>query len=247
MTTKPKRSVNLSHCERSELVSREAIQPSRGGAIPARSLFFRLGEFAVAEQLCKRWHYSGRMAGNVQVVGTLHIAGGLFGDAGNAVAAITFSIPPTRWSESVLELSRLVRTSEKIPLTLLIRLGLSAVLKKGCDLVVSFADWTQSHHGGVYQSASWNYSGMRESRMDGVTVDGEFIPGRSANSRWGTQSPKRLLQKNIQAEPHYDEGKHIYWKALAKSGESKAVRLGLASLPYPKPHEAESRAEGGAA
>jgi len=36
-------------------------------------------------------------------------------------------------------------------------------------------------------------------------------------------------------EPHYDEGKHLYWRALSKSGQRKAQELKLATMPYPKP------------
>lgn len=35
-------------------------------------------------------------------------------------------------------------------------------------------------------------------------------------------------------DPHFDEGKHIYWRALNKSGKRKALRLGLENKPYPK-------------
>ena len=81
--------------------------------------------------------------------------------------------------------------------------------------------------------------------MDGVVWRGEFIPGRSANSRWGTQSPSRLANQGIIAEPHYDEGKHLYWKAINRQGAAKAQRLGLQMLPYPKPkNDPPTEAEG---
>ncbi|MEB3212684.1 MAG: hypothetical protein VKL39_15095 [Leptolyngbyaceae bacterium] len=99
--------------------------------------------------------------------------------------------------------------------------------------MVSFADKTQGHHGGVYQAASWSYGGCRERRMDGVLVQGVFIPGRSANSRWGTQSPSRLSELGVHAEAHFDEGKHIYFKALNVAGKTRAKRLGLTHQSYP--------------
>lgn len=39
----------------------------------------------------------------------------------------------------------------------------------------------------------------------------------------------------IEAVPHFDSGKYLYWKALSKAGKRKADRLGLKALPYPKP------------
>lgn len=204
-------------------------------------LHFRVGAYGEAVELVKRHHYSRRAPSNVQFVGTLHDNGGLFGDYGPVVAACFLSIPPTRWAEDVLELSRLVRDDKPRPLTSLISQTCRFAAKNGADLIVSFADKTQGHHGGIYQAASWNYDGARERRMDGIIVDGIFIPGRSANSRWGTQSPQKLsalLRKPV--APHFDEGKHLYWRALSKSGERKAMRLGLRCNVYPKPALAEA-------
>ena len=200
------------------------------------ALFFRVGLIEEARDLVMRHHYSRRFPSNVQVVGSLHRQGGLFGDHGNAVAAVTFSIPPTRWSEPVLELSRLVQDGSKPSLSLLIGSAVKWLKREGVDLLVSFADRTQGHHGGVYQASSWDYAGCRDRRMDGLLIDGNFWPGRSCNSKFGTQSPdkvSRILGREV--VPHYDEGKHLYFKALGAKGRAKAERLGLARLDYPKP------------
>ena len=205
---------------------------------------FHVGRYDDACELVLRHHYSRRIPSNVQVVGTMHEAGGLFGDYGRAVAACFFSIPPTRWSEPVLELSRLVRTETRFPLTPLIAATCRMAKAAGHDLLVSFADWTQRHHGGIYQAASWAYAGQRDRRMDGCIIDGVFFAGRSCNSKYGTQSPSKLSALlGREVAPHYDEGKHLYWRALNKVGKRKAERLGLASLPYPKPQwEAQTEA-----
>ena len=191
--------------------------------------------------LVRDHHYSGRMPSNVQHTYAVRSSGGLFGDHGEILAAIVFSIPPTRWSEEVIELSRLVRLPDfDEPLTRLISFGCDWLRKQGWTFVVSFADWTHKHHGGVYQAAGWNYAGQRDKRMDGLLIDGAFKPGRSCNSAFGTRSPHKLraLFSEADIEPHYDEGKHIYWRALTVAGRSKAKRLGLKSLPYPKPNAA---------
>lgn len=204
-------------------------------------LHFRIGEEAAAQALVKHFHYSRRWPSNVQVVGTWHEAGGLFGDRGNPVAACVFAIPPTRWAEPVLELARLVRRDDRpVPLTGLIGKTVDWCRKQGADVIVSFADWTQHHHGGIYQAASWNYAGCRDRACDGILLDGVFWPGRSCNSKWSTRSPDRLreIMPGRQIEPHYDEGKHLYWRALSRAGKKQAARLGLASLPYPKPEKA---------
>ena len=214
---------------------RRANQRGDGGSIPARSLLFAMNMLDEAASLVRQFHYSKRPAANVQAVGTWHMPDGLLGLPGTCIAACCFSIPPTRWTEEVIELSRLVRTPDSAPpLTQLIRLTL-ARLPQQFDLAVSFADKTQGHVGYVYQAAGWKYSGARERCMDGVVIEGKFYAGRSCNSTWGTRSPSKLAALlRVAVEPHYDEGKHLYWKAVRASGAAKAERLGLQSLAYPK-------------
>ena len=209
-------------------------------------LHFHVGRTDEARDLVEAHHYSGRWPGSVQCVGTWHSDGGLFGDAGSVVAACVFSIPPTRWSEAVLELSRLCRSPAcHLPLSGIIARTVQWVRKKQmADLLVSFADKTQNHHGGIYQASSWVYGGCRKQSMDGLIVDGEFVAGRSANSRWGTRSPTRLKERlgdYHEIIQHYDLGKHLYWRPLNKQGKRQAKRLGLQSAPYPKPEMAARR------
>ena len=209
-----------------------------------KHLHFHVDRYGDAKALVEKYHYSHRMSANIQLIGTYHEQGGLFGDAGSCVAACVFSIPPTRWNIEVWELSRLVRTDYmNVQLTGLISKTVSFIksLHK-INVLVSFADWTQKHHGGIYQAASWFYGGIRERRMDGVMINNIFVPGRTCNSKYGTQSP-RLLQEILPQctiEPHYDEGKHLYWKPLNKKGLHAAKANGLLCLPYPKPNKEAS-------
>lgn len=201
---------------------------------------FRTGRDAEAGQLVKRFHYSRRVPANVVMVGSLHRDGGLFGGDGEMVAACFFSIPPTRWSEPVIELSRLVRDeSVATPLTSLIAQTCREMKRQGHALLVSFADWTQGHHGGIYQASSWNFHGKRDDRQDGLMVNGAFVPGRSANSLWGTRSPEKLraLLPGADIQPHFDNGKYLYWRALSRVGEAMAKQLQLDAKPYPRPDE----------
>ena len=191
--------------------------------------------------LVRDYHYSKRLPGNIQHCYAVRCSGGLFGDTGIPVAGTMFSLPPTRWAEEVIELSRLIRHPDySIPLSKLIAFSCSRLRKNNWHLVISFADWTQRHHGGIYQASGWRYAGLRERRMDGVIIDGQFKPGRSCNSKWGTRSPEKLkkILLNHAVEPHFDEGKHLYWRSLTVAGATRAKRLNLKSLPYPKPSAA---------
>ena len=210
-------------------------QHDRGGSIPASSLHFWHDEHMYAQGLVERFHYSRRWPSNVQSVTVAHVDGGLFGNKGDAVGAVVFSIPGTRWRHPVWELSRLVRGDAKIVLSALVAAGVRRCRRQGAHLLVSFADATQGHHGGIYQACGWAYNGKRDAGMDGVVVGGVFVPGRSANSRWGTRSPERLAGKGVTATAHYDDGKHLYWKSLTKTGAEWADALELKRVAYPKP------------
>ena len=157
-------------------------------------LYFYTGDYDAACSLVSKHHYSHRIPSNVQMVGTWHESGGLFGNRGPAVAAIFFTIPPTRWTEDVWELNRLVRLdSAEISLTGFISLACKFIRQHNSqNLLVSFADPTHGHHGGIYQAASWNYHGKREPTCDGVLINGVFKAGRSCNSAYGTRSPEKL-------------------------------------------------------
>lgn len=175
------------------------------------------------------YHYCQRIPANVQMVGSLHLDGGLFGGDGPMVAAAFWSIPPARWAESVLELSRLVRGDTRVPLTFLIAKCVRELKRQGHDLLVSFADNLHGHEGYVYRACNWYYAGCRKRSYDGLMINGTFYPGRSCNSLFGTQSADKLRKmfpgKTI--EKHHDEGKHLYWLPLGKRGKEKAERLGL--------------------
>jgi hypothetical protein len=205
---------------------------------------FHSGQTDAAEELVLRFHYSRRTT-TPWFVGTAHGDGGLFGDFGPAVAAVVFSPPPAQWGEEVYELSRLVRhPSAAVPLTWLISQACVWIRRTHpeADLLVSFADPAEGHHGGVYQAASWRYAYRSKRDTDGLFVNGVFVPGRTCNARWGTRSALRLRESHPEWQIEYSrtEGKHLYWRALRRSGQAKAARLGLQSLPYPKPNREQA-------
>src|SRR3990167_2595331 len=170
--------------------------------------------------LVRDYHYSGRMPSNIQRCYVAREPDGLFGDTGQPTAGIVFSIPPTRRSEPILELSRLVRSREHVrPLSELIAFACRWLNWRDFNLAVSFADFTQNHHGGVYQAAGWHFGGYRKPAMDGLVIDGAFVPGRSANSRYGTRSTAKLagILPAAEIDGHWDAGKYLYWKSLHRS------------------------------
>lgn len=197
-------------------------------------------------RLVKQFHYSHRSLPQSSCISvtTIHSAskGLVTKSPGRCLAGIWFSHPPARWKEPVVELLRLCRRDDFIwPLTKLISIGIKN-LPQEVDLIVSFADPQFNHHGGIYQAASFNYHGVRASRIDGFVFGKKFIPARTVFHRYGTNSLSKLRERfgpTITIEPHYDIGKHLYWKARTKKGRDKAKRLGLKISSYPKPRETQ--------
>ncbi len=199
-----------------------------------------------ARALVLEHHYSHKWPAVPLFSVTWHESGGLFGDRGVAVAAAVFGIPANAWAEPVWEFQRLVRRPGLgVPLTGLIGAAASEIRRQGrVDLLVSYADREAGHHGGIYQAASWHYAGLKPDdakggRVIGCVIDGERIHGRVLSHRYGTRSAKALRARGLDAELWRDDSrKHLYWRALNRRGKAKAKRLGLKSLPYPKPGRA---------
>jgi hypothetical protein len=191
--------------------------------------------------LVKAHHYSRRMPAQPTHCYAIRSAGGLFGNSGEVIAGAIFGPPPARWAEEVIELSRLVRHPDcAVPLSKLIAFSCHWLKIAKHTLAISYADWAQQHHGGIYQACGWSYNGRRDRRRDGVLIDGKFWPARTCNRIYDTNSPSKLqaLLPAKVVEPHYDEGKHLYWKPLMIAGRTQAKRLGLKSVAYPKPNAA---------
>ena len=76
--------------------------------------------------------------------------------------------------------------------------------------------------------------------MDGMTVNGRFVPSRSCQRTLGTQSINvlRRMHPDWDCQPRYALGKHLYWIPLTKDGKRVAAELGLEKNPYPKPNPA---------
>lgn len=204
------------------------------------TIYYHLGQVADATRLVRDHHYSGKIPSVNVLCATAHLPGGLFGDMGEAVAACVFNHPAARWREEVVELVRLVRTDAfDEPLSKLVSFALSQCrILNICDLLVSYADPTHGHHGGIYQACSWNYGGQREARNDDyISVNGEVVHNRTLHGRYGTTSiielRKRFPSWQVENASNQAEGKHLYWKPLSKHGKKKAGRLGLKAHPYP--------------
>jgi len=183
--------------------------------------------------LVEAYHYSGKAVKHARVCAAAYLSDVM-------VSACFFSMPAARWKEEVIELVRLVRFpgADDVSMTKLISVGAKECKIRGFDLLISYADTAEGHHGGVYQASSWKYAGVRGGgATEAFLINGERVHRRTCVHRWGTSSFPGLkaLLPDASIVPVKDQGKHLYWRALNKIGDRKAARLNLQTRPYPKP------------
>lgn len=189
--------------------------------------------------LVRDFHYSRRMAGLVRHAFAWREPGGLFGETGEPVAGVIYSQPVNRnFPPHAAELSRLVRRddftgrlSELVAFSLRWLRGNTTT-----PFVLSYADSTQGHHGGIYQACGFVYVGPTTSRFIGFNApDGSFIHGRICNGRFGTQSIEAIARIKPDWVPVYGKPKHLYIFPLRQKWATIARKHGWQAKPYPKP------------
>ncbi len=192
--------------------------------------------------LVRDYHYSGRSAGLVRHAFALREAGGLFGDTGELVAGITYSQPVNRnFPPESAELSRLVRKDDfRGQLSEFVTWSLRWLRKASeTPFVLSYADSTQDHHGGIYQACGFVYVGQTASGHIGYQApDGSFVHGRICNDRFGTRSVEAIAELKPDWVPIYGEPKHLYIFPLRQKWTTISRQQGWKAKPYPKPNAA---------
>jgi hypothetical protein len=100
----------------------------------------------------------------------------------------------------------------------------------GLELLVSYADQRQGHHGGVYQAAGWTYLGETH-REATLLLHGREVHARTVSSKFGTRDLGWLRAHVDPNAARIDcPPKHKY--ALPLSAAMHA-RLALLAQPYP--------------
>lgn len=193
-----------------------------------------------AKYAVEHWHYSRTMpAGKLARVGAWEdgqfIGVVLFGRGAAQHIARPFGLQQT----DVCELVRVALREHKSAVSRILAIALKMLRKAmpGVRLVVSFADSTQGHHGGIYQASGWTFVGSEE--YHAYRVLGEVVHPRTLYSRYGVGGQSiPWLHKHVDpnAERIRNGIKHKYVMPL-----DDAMRAQIAPLakPYPK-----RRAEG---
>jgi hypothetical protein len=188
-----------------------------------------------ARYACLNWHYS-RCVPVFKAVrigvweGGKFIGVVLFGQGATPEIGSPYGLKQTE----ICELTRVALTNHASPVSRIVALALRFLRKQspGLRLVVSFADASQGHHGGIYQAGGWVYVGG--SQTHGYFVNGSVVHPKTLHSRYGKGGQSiPWLRANVdpRAERIVSGFKHRYLMPL-----DDAMRKQIEPLrkPYPK-------------
>ena len=186
----------------------------------------------------EHWHYS-----RVLPTGKL-VKVGVWED-GRFIGAILFSRGASPYLGNaydldhveVAELTRIAMRDHEQPVTQAVARALKLLrqIAPGVRLVVSFADPTQGHHGGIYQAGNWLYTGQS------LPVDEYYVNGRWRHKKgvWYQLRDAGYNGLNLPPNPggptvpsRRAPGKHRYLYPL-----DRAMRRQIADLALPYPDE----------
>jgi hypothetical protein len=186
-----------------------------------------------AKYAVEKWHYSRQMPTfklvtfgiweNKKFVGTVIFGGG---------ATPNLLKPYGLGQFEGCELVRVAMTNHKTPVSRVVAIALRMLKKTspGLRLVVSFADPSEGHSGGIYKAGGWIYTGtMSEARY--FKVHGKVRHPRSIGQK-GVKQSLDAVRKNLDpfASIVVKPGKHRYLMPLDDAMIKQCKQL---AQPYP--------------
>jgi hypothetical protein len=120
------------------------------------------------------------------------------------------------------ELVRIALTKHITPVSKIMTFAVRFLKKSqpGLQLIVSYADPEQGHHGGIYQACNWIYTGPSGKAIK-IFYKGKWTHKKTVDDAGVNQT--NLLKKTV-------TGKHRYLMALDKNMSAKIAPL---AKPYP--------------
>ena len=133
------------------------------------------------------------------------------------------------------ELTRVAMNQHKSPVSRVVRLAVQFLKRNSPELklIVSFADPSEGHHGGIYQAGNWIYTGRQPKTVEYIAPDGKQWHGRmvSKDGRIKVQGKYRSCWRTDQCKPVEKPGKHRYLMPLDAEMRKRIILL---AKPYPK-------------
>jgi len=188
---------------------------------------------AAAKYACEHWHYSKCVpAGKLAKIGvwesTKFVGCVVFGRGATPNLCKPYGIG----QDQCVELVRIALTKHKCAVSRVVALSIKFLHKSNpkLRLIVSFADTSQGHHGGIYQAGNWLYSGQSE-KGNFFLVHGKLMHPRSVISKGGENSIRGAKKIDPNATVVVVPGKHRYLMPLDDDMRKKIEPL---RKPYPK-------------
>ena len=186
-----------------------------------------------AKYACVNWHYSGCLpAGKLVKVGAWEngkfIGVVLFGRG----ATPNLGRPYNLGQDECVELVRIALTKHDSPVSRIASLAIKFLSRSNpkLRLIVSFADQSQGHHGGIYQAGNWVYNGQGAvSRF--WNIYGRVTHPRTVIERGGSNSLAGAQKMDPNASAVMVSGKHRYLMPLDAEMRERILPL---AKPYPK-------------
>ena len=179
---------------------------------------------AAAKFACENWHYSRCLpAGKLVKVGAWEagkfIGVIVFGRGANCNIVKGYGLT----QDQGCELVRVALTEHKATVSKIVSLAIRFLKSKnpGLQLIVSYADPEQGHHGGIYQAGNWTYRGVSSSATK-VWYNGKWSHKKTVDDAGVDQTG--LKRKKVL-------GKHTYLMPLDAEMRERILPL---SKPYPK-------------
>jgi len=135
----------------------------------------------------------------------------------------------------VAELTRIALSQHQAPVSRIVRVAM-AFLKQSSPtlrLIISYADPSHDHHGGIYQAGNWTYVGQSDPSVEYLAPDGKQWHGRmvSASGRTRVYGQTRSVWRHDQCSPVTVAGKHKYLMPL---DDEMRCQIAPLAKPYPK-------------
>ena len=186
-----------------------------------------------AKYACENWHYSGCLpAGKLVKVGAWEsgkfIGVVLFGRG----ATPNLGKPYDLGQDECVELVRIALTKHENAVSRIASLAMKFLHKANpkLRLIVSFADSSQGHHGGIYQAGNWVYNGQGTAAKF-YMIRGKLTHPRSIGAKGLVQNIHGARQIDRNATVVNVPGKHRYLMPLDSEMRERVLPL---SKPYPK-------------
>ncbi|MEK5338134.1 protein Mom [Bacillus sp. FSL M8-0166] len=189
-----------------------------------------------AKFACEQFHYSKCLP-----VGKLVKVGAW--EDGNFIGVVIFSrgansrigSPYGLTQKECCELTRVALTKHKSFVSEILAKAIKFLRNQSpnIQLIISYADAEQNHHGGIYQATNWIYEGKTDGEHYFI-INGKKTHPKSIHSKYGKGSQRlEWLKENIDsnAQKHITIGKHKYLMPLTKKMRKKIIHL---HKPYPK-------------